>query len=178
MKGGRVFVAEQTRAHPHVALMHDPTISVEGNGFLFTEFQPWLCWEHSCLELCSPTRPNTSLDPHQAISQKHAQKFPISLFLLKPAVPTVFLPTQNLNLWVSESSSSHSRSLLDLRYVVLSFHVVVQKNTCRITLDHGGLESREPHIPREWLLCMSFREVEICDSAFLVTVQFTSKHPL
>ena len=140
MKGGRVFVAEQTRAHPHVALMHDPTISVEGNGFLFTEFQPWLCWEHSCLELCSPTRPNTSLDPHQAISQKHAQKFPISLFLLKPAVPTVFLPTQNLNLWVSESSSSHSRSLLDLRYVVLSFHVVVQKNTCRITLDHGGFQ--------------------------------------
>ena len=33
-------VTEQTRALPHVALMHDPTISAEGNKFLFTGFQP------------------------------------------------------------------------------------------------------------------------------------------
>ena len=38
------------------------------------------------------------------------------------------------------------------------------------------VESREAHVPKEWLLHMSFREAEVCSSAFLVTVLFSSKH--
>ena len=34
------FVTNQTRACPCVALIHDPTISVEGNRFLLTGVQP------------------------------------------------------------------------------------------------------------------------------------------
>ena len=45
-------------------------------------------WEYSCSEPCSPATPSTSLAPHQAISQKHAPKFPISLPVLKPAAQT------------------------------------------------------------------------------------------
>ena len=57
-------------------------------------------------------------------------------------------------------ASSGSISLLqDLGYIVLSLHVVVQENMCRVTLDHG--ESREAHFPKQWLLCMSFREAEV-----------------
>ena len=135
--------------------------------------------EHSCLELSSPTSPSIFLAPQKAISQNHSQKFPISLSVLKPVLQTDPHSLWNVLSCVSELPSSCSSCLLqDLGYAVLSLHVVVQESICCVTLDHGGLESREPHIPREWLLCMSFREVEICDSAFLVTVQFTSKHPL
>ena len=95
----------------------------------------------SCSELCFPTRPSTSLAPHQAISQNHAQKFPISLSVLKPAAQTCLHPLWNVLLWVSESPSSQSSSLLqDLGCTVLSLHVVVQVNMRCVTLGHGGAQ--------------------------------------
>ena len=81
------------------------------------------------------------ITPHQPISQKHAQKFLISLSVLKSAAPTVFHPLWKAHLWVSESPSSHSSSLLqDLGYIVFSLHVVGQENMCHVTLDHGGVQ--------------------------------------
>ena len=79
-----MYVTKQTAARPHGALMHDPTISVEGNRFLFIGFQPQGLghWEHSCLKLCSPTRPSTSLAHHQAISQKMPKRSPYPYLFL------------------------------------------------------------------------------------------------
>ena len=57
-------VTNQTRIHLWGTLIHDPTITIEGNKFLFTGFQPHRGWEHSCSELCSPTTSSTSLAPH------------------------------------------------------------------------------------------------------------------
>ena len=98
-------------------------------------------WGHSCLGPCSPTRPSTSLSPHQTTSQKHAPEFPVSLSVPKPATQTGLRPLWNVHLWVSESPSSHSSSLLqDLGYVVFSLPVVVQGSRRRVTLDHGGAQ--------------------------------------
>ena len=113
------YVTKQAGAHPPGTLTHDPITSVEGSGFLFTGtgglFQPQDrgVWEHSCSETCSPTRPSSSLAPHQAISQKHASKFSICLSVLKPtAVQTVLHPLWKVHSWVSESLSSPSSILL------------------------------------------------------------------
>ena len=38
-----------TEQNQGLSLMHDPTISVEGNRFLFTGFQPQGRWEPSCM---------------------------------------------------------------------------------------------------------------------------------
>ena len=98
-----------------------------GNRFLFTEFQPQEGYEHSCLEPSYPIRPSTSLVPLQPTSQNHAQKFPLSV--LKLTVQTNLHPLWKLHWWASKSPSSCSSSLLqNLRYVVLSFHIVVQEN--------------------------------------------------
>ena len=86
-------------------------------------------------------RTSTSLAPEKATSQSYAQKFPVSLSVLKTAVQTDPHPLQNVHSWVSESPSSHSSSLLPgLGCVVLSLHVVVLENMCRVTLGHGGVQ--------------------------------------
>ena len=98
--------------------MHDPTISVESNRFLLIGFQPWegvlRALLFTTLLFHSPMRPSTSLGPHQAISQNHMQKFPISLSVLKPAVQTGLHPLWKVHLWVSELPSSHSSSFLQV----------------------------------------------------------------
>ena len=99
------------------------------------------CWGHPCSEPCSPTRPSTFLAPHQATNQKHNRKFPISLSVLKPAAQTSLHPLWKAHLWVAELPSSHSSSpLQDVGYVVLSLHVVVQGNMCRVALGHGAVQ--------------------------------------
>ena len=85
-------VTEQTGTRARGTLTRDPTISVEGNRLLFTGLQPQGGWEHSCSEPCFPTKASTSLAPHKAVSQKHAQKFPIPLSVLKLAAQTVLHP--------------------------------------------------------------------------------------
>ena len=168
-----VTVTEQTGIHPCGSLMHDPTISVEGNRLLLTGFQPQdsglllkVLFSHEAQHFpCSPL----------GCKPKPCPEVPVSLPVLKPIEQTGLHSLWKVHLWVSESPSSHSSSLLqDLGYSVLSLHVVVQENICRVTLDHGGAQGA--HVPREWLLCMSFREVEVSSSAFLVTVQLSSKH--
>ena len=134
-------VTEQTRAHPRVTLIHNPTTSVEGKRFLFTVFHPWGRWKRSRLEPCSHTKPSVSLAPHQAISQKHAQKFPKSLCVPKSAARTVLHPFWKVLLWVSELPSCHSSSLFqDLEYTLLSLHVVVQGSMCHVTVDHSRVQ--------------------------------------
>ena len=142
-------VTEQTRACPCDALMHDPTVSVEGNRFLFTGFQ--LCRaESSPVQSPALPRPSTSHASQKAMSQNHAQKFLISPSVHKPAVQTGLHPLWKVLLWVSELPSSHSHSLLqDLGYVVLSLHVVVQGHMCCVTLDHGTVQGgTHPKRPR------------------------------
>ena len=83
-------------------------------------------------------RPSTSPAPHQPISPNHAQKFPKSLSVLKLAVQIGLHPLWKVHLWVSESPSSRTSSVLqDLLYVVLGLHVVVQGNMCYVTLGHS-----------------------------------------
>ena len=134
-----VIVTEQTRLQPRGTLTHGPTISAEENRFLLTGFQPWgrgWCWDPF-----SPTGLSSSLASQKATSQNHAPKFPISLSVLNPAVQTDPHPLWNVHLWVSESPSSHSSSLLQgLGCAVLSLHAVVQENMCCVTLGHGGVQ--------------------------------------
>ena len=121
--------------------MYDPTISVEGNRFLFIGFQSWRGWDHSGSEPYSPMRPSTSPTPHQYISQKYAQKFPISLSVLKLAMQTVLYPLWKVHSWFLELPSSHRSFLLqDLGYIVLSVHVVVQENMYHVVLDYGKVQ--------------------------------------
>ena len=116
--------------------MHDPTISIEGNRFLLPAFQPRGRWEPSCSQPPFLTRPSTSLVPQKATSQNHVQKFPLSLSVLKSARQADLHRLWNVHLWVSESPSSCSSSLLqDLGYAVLSLHVMVQENMCCATLN-------------------------------------------
>ena len=127
-------------------------------------------WEHSCSEPCSLKRPSTSLAPHQAVSQNHAQKFPSSFSVLKLAAQTVLHPLWKVHLWVSESPSSHSSCLLQgLGCTVLSLHSVVQGNMCRVTLGHGAVQGGT--VPMEWLLHTFFREARVPRSACPVPVQ-------
>ena len=95
---------------------------------------------------------------------------PPPLSVLQLAVQTGLHPLWKVHLWVSESPSSRSSCLLQgLGCAVPSLHAVVQGNMCRVTLGHGGVQAGT--VPREWLLRTSFREAEVCNSAFLVTVQ-------
>ena len=150
--------------------MHDPTISAEGNRFLFIGFQPQGAWQHICSEPCSPMRPSTSLAPHQAISQNHAQKCPISFSVLKTAAQTGLHPLWKELFWVTESTSFHRSSpLQDLGYLS-SVSMQWFRETCAV-LHWIMVESKAVHIPREWLLHMSFREAEVCSSAFPVRLQ-------
>ena len=134
-------VTEQTRALPHVALMHDPTISAEGNRFLFTGFQPQgrVAQRGSYSEPCSPTRPSTSPAPHQALRQKPCPEVPISLSVLKPAVQTGLHPLWKVPLWVSESPSSRRSPLLeDLGHVALGLHVRFRETGALLHWIQGG----------------------------------------
>ena len=81
---------------------------------------------------------------------KTCPEVPISLSVCTAAVQTVLYPLWKGRLWVSEPPSSRSSSLpQDLGCVVLGLHVVVQE-TCAV-LHSVMVESREAHIPREWL---------------------------
>ena len=82
----------------HLAPWHnDPTISVKGNSFLLTGFQPWgrgwrWCRKRSCSKSSFPTRPRASVASQKATCQNHAQKFPISLSVFKPVMHTDLHP--------------------------------------------------------------------------------------
>ena len=84
--------------------------------------------------------------PLRALLSQETQHFPCSPKGYKPKpcpkVPLILLhPLWNVHLWVSESPSSCSSSLLqDLGYVVLCLCVVVQSNMCHVTLDYGGVQ--------------------------------------
>ena len=91
---GREGATEQIRAWPHSALTYDPTISVEGNRFLLTGFQPWgggclralllralLSCENHCFP-CSPKgyKPKPWPEvPHICPSASHANRSPSPL---------------------------------------------------------------------------------------------------
>ena len=68
--------------------------------------------EHLSSEPSFPTRPRTSYVPHQAVSQKHPQRFPLRL------------------------------SVQDLEYIAISLCIIVQKSICRVILDHGETQER------------------------------------
>ena len=139
-------------------IMHDPTISVEGNRFLFAGFQPWGAGGTPAQ---SPVLPQDPALPLLPTRPKACPEVPHLLSVLKPAAQTVFHPLWKAHSWVSESPSSHSSSLLqDLGYVVLSLHAVVQEHMCRVALDHGGVQGGT-HFPSEQPVLMSFREAEV-----------------
>ena len=69
-------VTEQTGAWPCGPLIHNPTISVEGNRISFTGFQPQRSGEPSCPEPCPPRRPSTSLAPQKAMRQNMPRSSP------------------------------------------------------------------------------------------------------
>ena len=123
--------------------MRDPTISVKENRSDLTDLYlgEGRDWGLSCSEPCCPMRPGTSFAAHQAVSQNHAQRFLISLSVLKPTVQIVLCPFWKVLLWVSESPSPCSSSLFqELGCAVLSLHVVVQESMCHVTLDHGEVQ--------------------------------------
>ena len=78
------IVTEQIKAQPCGAITHDPVISVVGNRFLFTGFQPqWGELRALLFRALFSQKTQHFPCPHQAISQNYAQKFPISLSVLK-----------------------------------------------------------------------------------------------
>ena len=98
-----VDVNEQTGARPRGALVNDTTINAGRSRSLFIIFQPWEGLEHLSSEPSFLTRPSTSHAPHQATSQKHPPKFPMSL------------------------------SVQDQDYTAISFHIIVQKSMYHVT---------------------------------------------
>ena len=136
-------VTKQTGAQSCGALTHDPTISIEGNRFLLTGVQPWGA---ESTPAQSPPPPWNAALP---LLPKRYQPKPC------PEVPHILI--------CSVQTGLHPL------WKVLSLYVVVQK-TCAM-LHWVMEESREAHVPREWLLLISFREAEFCNSAFPVTVQ-------
>ena len=152
-------VTKQTEAHS-CALMYDPIISVEGNRFSMTGFQPQ----------AGVGGAESTPASHQVISQNHAQKFLISLSVLKMATQTVLHPLWKVHLWVSESPSCSSFFLQDLGYIILSFHIVVQESMCYVTLDHGGVQggTRPKRVVSPYVLQRSRSQ------HFLVTAQHST----
>ena len=122
-------------------MTYEPTISIKGNGFLLTGFQSWGDRGHSCSEPSFLTRPRASLAPQKATSQNHTQKFPMSLSALKLVMQTSLRPLWKVPLWVSESPSSRSSSLLqDLGRAALSLQAVAQGTMGRATRGRGGAQ--------------------------------------
>ena len=133
-----IIIIKQTVVCACGALMHDSTISVEGNRFLFTGFQPLgagaentpaqslvVSWDpaHPLL----PTRPRSSPYPYLFLSWLCKQisilfgKYPCRFQSCHPLAATL---------------------LQDLEYIVLNLHVIVQENMCHVTLNHGGVQER------------------------------------
>ena len=115
--------------------LHGSTTSVEGNRFLSQGFQP--CGGADSTPAQSPPLPQTQhwLAPQKATSHNRVQNFPISLSVHQPVTQTDLYHLWRVHLWVSESPSSRSSSLLqDLRCAVLSLHVAVQETKCSVTL--------------------------------------------
>ena len=102
------------------------------------------------MEPFSPTRPRTALVPQKAVSQNHAQKFSISLSVLKQVSQKYLRPLQHVHLWVSESPSSRSSSPLQgLWYAAPSLHVAAQKPCAMLhwVMVSQVLEPREALVP-------------------------------
>ena len=121
-------------------------------------------------------KPSTSLAPQNATNHNHAQKFPISLSVLRLVAQTGLHPLWKALLWISVTillqQLSPSGSGVGYSQTPCSEWF---KETCAV-LHWIMVESREAHVPREWLLHTSSREAEVYGSAFLVTVQLSSKH--
>ena len=151
-------------------LAYESTVSVEGNRFLFTGFQParggwgtgWgeELWDLSCSEPCSSMRPSTSLAPLQDISKTMPRSSPYPHFFLSQQCKQVSIPSGMC------SCGSQSRHPLA---AVLSYRIWGAlssasmwwfRETCAM-LHWVMVESREAHVPRQWLPNASFREAEV-----------------
>ena len=153
--------------------MHDTTISVEGNKFLFIGFWPRGGWEHSSLEPCCPKRPSTSPAPHRSISQNQPRS---------PAYPYLFLSQLCKQVSIHSGKCSCSFRVAILQQVSPAESGVhcpqppCFGKTC-ITLNGIMVEPREAHVPRDGLLHASFTEAEVCGSASPVPLQASPMNP-
>ena len=101
------LVTKQTRARPRGTLMHDPTISVEENTFLFTGFQPWRGqWLRAHL--------------HRALLSHNTQPFPYSPPGCKPK-PRPEVPP----ILICSSASCTNRSPYPLPHALVGFRVAI-----------------------------------------------------
>ena len=116
-----------------------PTISAEGDRFLLAGFQPW-CWGRGLVlrallfrALLSHETQNVPCSP-KGYKPKPCPEVP---HILTPSAGHANRSPSSLECAPvrSESPSSRSNFLLqDLECVILSLHVVVQKNVCHVTL--------------------------------------------
>ena len=166
-----ITVTEQAGAQPHGTVTHDPTISVEGNRILFTRFRPQWDWEHFRSEPFSPRRPRASLAPQKAISTTMPRSSPPPhLFLSRLGKQVSILSGR----CTCGSQSPHPlAAAVSSRVWGALFPASVQWFRETRAVLHwvvgGGVQAGT--VPREWLLCTSFREAEACNSAFPATVQ-------
>ena len=105
-------------------------------------------------------RPSSSLAPQKAPCQNHAQKFPISSSVLKLAAQTGL----HLSGRCPYGSQSHHPLAAALSSSILGMLFSASTYWFRETyavLYWITVQSREAHVPMEWLLHTSFREAEV-----------------
>ena len=162
-------VNKQTGAQPCGTLIRDPTISVEGNRSLLTGVQPQGADNTPAQSPPLPQDPAPPLLPKRLQAKTMPRSSPCPyLFLsrLHKQVPTP-LECALVGFRVTFLSQRLSSSGSGVRCSQPPCSV---RETCAM-LSWVTVESREAHLPREWLFHTCFREAEVCDSAFPVTVQ-------
>ena len=104
--------------------------------------------------------PSTSLALQKATNQNHAQKFPISLSVLKPPAQTGLNPSGRF----SCRFRSHHPLAAALSFRIWGALLSASRQWLRkpwAVLRGVVVGPREAHVPREWLLHTSFREAEV-----------------
>ena len=112
--------------------------------------------------------------PHspQAIRQKHTQVFLIPLSVLKPLFKWFSSPLEGTPVGFRVAVLLRQLSPSGSGYVVLSLHVVVQEDGCRVTLNRGGVQ--EGTHPESGFSVHPLGKQKFAVSAFPVTVQHSS----
>ena len=112
-------------------ILHDSTISVEGNRFLLTEF-------HSCSEPSSPMRPRTSLVLQKATSQNQPRSTPCPYLSISQSHKEISILSGMCTCGFQSPHPPSAAVLQDLGCAVLGLHVAVPEQCALL------------HCPRGW----------------------------
>ena len=113
---------------------------------------------------------STSLALQKATSQNHTQKSLYPYLFLSWSHPQVSIFSGRYTCGFQSRHPLAAALSFRIWGVLSSVSMQWFRETCAV-LPWVMVESREAHNPRVWLLHTSFRQAEVCNSAFSVTVQ-------